>query len=145
GRPPGRCPRRDRQPRAMQGQAACASLFSSEGVAASKNEGRAASELHATLHERDECAALHLDRRAAEQIQPRLRVGAAHAIYSNEFMDDAQPTDGVATERASRGHWETIRYVAIDLPIPHVIDEKEIVEHHDAIERGLGKERLERE
>src|SRR5256885_5366919 len=35
-------------------------------------------ELPATLHERDECAALHLERRAAEQIQPRLRVGAAH-------------------------------------------------------------------
>ena len=60
-------------------------------------------------------------------------------------MGDVQPTAGVGTERTARGDSETIRDVAVDLPILHVIAGKEIVERNDAIERGLGKERLERE
>src|SRR5207237_10231560 len=43
------------------------------------------------------------------------------------------------------GDSKTVRNSAVDLPVLHAIARKEIVEGHDAIERGLGKERLERE
>src|SRR6266581_3832720 len=81
----------DRRRPATQGHAACASPFRSEADAAGEDERLATTDLPATLHERGECAALHLERRATEQIQPRLRgAGAAHAC--NRCVGDVQPT-----------------------------------------------------
>src|SRR5207244_11934420 len=109
----GRCPRRVRQPRAPRVHAACASPFRSEAEAASEDERFPTTALPATLHERGACAALHLERRATDQIPPRLRVGAAHARDCTVCVVDVQPTPRVCSEPTASGDAELVRNMAV--------------------------------
>src|SRR3989475_8501025 len=125
----------------------------SEANAAGDDDRRAAADFPASIHERRELAAFQFDRGAAEQVQSRLGVGGADGRRADgrggTGVGDVQATAGVGTKGTPSRDSEPVCDVAVDLPVVSAgaagMARKEVVERDDAIERGLGKQGVERE
>src|SRR5881296_1834114 len=122
----------------------------SEADATREDERLPTTDFPASLGERDERAALQLERGTAKQVQSRLGRGdAGPTSRAAGCVGDVQAAARVGTKAAPRGYGEPVRDVPVDLPVVqgHTARRagEEVVERGDAIERRLGKEGLQGE
>src|SRR6266699_1292767 len=121
----------------------------SEADAARQDERLAATDLPASFRERREVRTLELECGAAEQVQSRLGGGGADAPCGRRRVRDVQAAATVWSEGAACRDAKPVRDVAVDLPVMRTHARRcageEVIERDDAIERHLGKQRLEPE
>src|SRR5207249_8732520 len=122
----------------------------SEADAARDDERLTATDFPASLGERDELAALQLERGTTEQVQAFLGLGDAGATgRAGGCVRDVQAAAPVGPKGAACWNAEPVRDVAVDLPVMRAHTGghtgEEVVERDDAIERRLGKQGLQGE